>query len=145
MRPWERTAGENVRPRRGDRRPHAADPDADGGQDSGDAQPQIVKCPVPVLQEMVQEVVPEADRATVYEDDLEEGTLQAGAELVEKEMINEAYTLLSIAMTARHRGSSRTLTLRSKTKVLLQCVKISWTRVMRRFLWDRRRATTPAT
>ena len=46
---------------------------------------QIVKCPVPVLQVMVQEVVQEADRAAVYEDDHEEKTLQADAEPVEKE------------------------------------------------------------
>ena len=36
--------------RRGDRRPHAADPDADAGKDSGGAQPQIAECPVLVPQ-----------------------------------------------------------------------------------------------
>ena len=41
--------------RRGDRHPHAADPDADGGQDSGDAQPQIAECPVPMPQVMIPE------------------------------------------------------------------------------------------
>ena len=65
-----------------------------------DAQPQIVKCPGPVPRVMVQEVVPEADRAIVYED-LQEETLQADAEPAEKEMINEAYTLLSIAKTGK--------------------------------------------
>ena len=42
------------------------------------------------------EVVPEADKAAVYEDDLEEETLQADAEQVEKVMINDAYILLRV-------------------------------------------------
>ena len=50
---------------------------------------------------MVPEVVGEADWAIVYEDDLEEETLQADAEPVEKEMINEASSLLSIATTGK--------------------------------------------
>ena len=37
----------------------------------------------------------------MYEDDLEEETLQAGAEPVEKEMINEACTLLSVETTGK--------------------------------------------
>ena len=41
--------------------PRAADHDADGGGDSGGAQPQIVERPVLVPQVMVQEVVREAD------------------------------------------------------------------------------------
>ena len=45
-------------------------------EDSGRAQPQIVKCPVPVPQEMVQEIV--------QEDDHEEETLQTDAETAEK-------------------------------------------------------------
>ena len=43
------------------RSPRAADHDADGGKDSEGAQQQIVECPVPVPQVMVQEVVREAD------------------------------------------------------------------------------------
>ena len=46
---------------RGDRHARAADPDADGGQDSGGAQPQIVARPVPVPQATVQEVMREAN------------------------------------------------------------------------------------
>ena len=57
--------------------------------------PQIVKCPVPVPRVMVQEVVPEADRTIAYEDE----TLQADAEPVTKEMINETYTLQSVVTT----------------------------------------------
>ena len=41
--------------------PRAADHHADGGKESGGAQPQIVERPVPVPQVMVQEVVREAD------------------------------------------------------------------------------------
>ena len=84
-------------------RPHVEemdDPDADGGRDSGDALPQIVKCPVPMPQVMVP-AVRETDRAIVYEDDLEGETLQADAEPVEKEMINDAKTLLSVVTTGK--------------------------------------------
>ena len=79
--------------RRGSGRSHAADPDADAGNDSGGAQPKIVKCQVPVLEEMVQ--------AIVSDDDHEEETLQSDAETAKKAMINETYTLLSIVTTGK--------------------------------------------
>ena len=55
-------------------------------KDSGVAQPQIVKCPVLVPQEVVRE----ADRTTVYEDDHAEETLQSDEEPAKKLQINEA-------------------------------------------------------
>ena len=66
--------------RRGDRRLLVEDPDAAAGRDNGSAQPQTVKRPVLVPQEMVQVIV--------FEDE----TLQPDAETVEKVTINEAYT-----------------------------------------------------
>ena len=50
---------------------------------------------------MVQEVVPEADRAIVYKDNLEEETLQADAEPVEKETINEAHSVVTTGKAQR--------------------------------------------
>ena len=64
--------------------PRAADPDADGGKDSGGAQPLIVERPVPVPQVTVQEVV------------REEEISQADAEPVKKVTVNETSTLLSV-------------------------------------------------
>ena len=52
-----------------------------------------MKCPVPVPQEMVQEIV--------SNDDHEEETLQSGAETAKKVTINETYTLLSIVTTSK--------------------------------------------
>ena len=57
-------------------------------------QPQIVECPVPVPQETVQEIVSD-------DDDREEETSQSGAEPAEKEMINDADTLLSVETTGK--------------------------------------------
>ena len=37
----------------------------------------------------------------MYEDDLEEETMQADAEPVEKEMVNDAHTLLSVVTTGK--------------------------------------------
>ena len=79
--------------------PPAADHDADGGKDSGGAQPQIVERPVPVPRVMVQEVVREADWAIVYEDDREEEISQSDAEPVKKVPISEASILLSVVTT----------------------------------------------
>ena len=59
--PTARDGGEHARPRQGDRHSRAADPDADGGQDSEDAQPQIAESPVRMPQVMVPKVVREAD------------------------------------------------------------------------------------
>ena len=66
---------------------------------SGGVQPQIVERPVPVPQETVQEIMREADRAIVYEDDREEETLQSDAETTKKVTINEASALLSVETT----------------------------------------------
>ena len=52
---------------------------------------------VPVPQEVVREAV----CAVVYEDDHEEKTLQAHAEPVEKEMINDVYTSTSVVTTVK--------------------------------------------
>ena len=85
--------------RRGDRHSRAADLDADGGQDSGGAQPQIVERPVLMRQVTVQDVVREVDRAIVYEDDREEDTLQSDAGTAKKVTINETSALLSVETT----------------------------------------------
>ena len=79
--------------RPGDRRPLAADPEADAGKDSEVPKPQTVECPVPVPQEMVQEIV--------SDDDHEEETLQSDAETAKKVMINEASTLPSVVTTGK--------------------------------------------
>ena len=52
-----------------------------------------MKCPVPLPQEMVQEIV--------SDDDQEEETLQSDAEIAKKVTVNETYTLLSILTTGK--------------------------------------------
>ena len=63
-----------------------------------DAQSQIVNCPVPVPRVMVQEAVPQTDRAIVYKDNLEEETLQADAEPVE---VSSRVRTLTLRCTTR--------------------------------------------
>ena len=83
-----RDGGEHARPLREDRHSHAADPDADPATDRevpGSCAPS----------DGAGGLCPRRIEPIVYED-LEEETLQVDAELVEKEMINEAHTLLAL-------------------------------------------------